>query len=83
MSQTRAFTVRGTRAQVQAVYKSAQTHNLLAGWWGVFSLFVTTGRADRQRPSADPRQAGSGGPRRPPGLTSYGVVHPDVDPGRP
>jgi hypothetical protein len=40
MSQTRAFTVRGTLDQVQAVYKSAQTHNLLAGWWGVFSLFV-------------------------------------------
>jgi hypothetical protein len=40
MSQTRTLTVRGTLEQVQAAYRSAQTHNLLAGWWGVISLFI-------------------------------------------
>jgi hypothetical protein len=40
MSQTRTLTVRGTLDQVKTVYRSAQTHNLLAGWWGVISLFI-------------------------------------------
>jgi hypothetical protein len=40
VSQTRTFTVRGTLDEVKAVYKSAQTHNLLAGWWGIISLFI-------------------------------------------
>jgi hypothetical protein len=40
MSQTRTLTVRGTLEQIKTVYSSAQTHNLLAGWWGVISLFI-------------------------------------------
>jgi hypothetical protein len=40
ISQTRTLTVRGTLEQVTSVYKSAQTHNLLAGWWGLISLFI-------------------------------------------
>ena len=40
IAQTRTFVVRGTLEQVKAAYKSAQTHNLLAGWWGIISLLV-------------------------------------------
>jgi hypothetical protein len=40
MSRTTTLTVRGTLEQVRTVYTSAQTHNLLAGWWGVISLLI-------------------------------------------
>jgi hypothetical protein len=40
LAQTKTYVVRGTIDQVQAAYKSAQVHNLLAGWWGIFSLLV-------------------------------------------
>jgi hypothetical protein len=40
VSQTRTLNVRGTLEQVTTVYKSVQTHNLLAGWWGLISLFI-------------------------------------------
>jgi hypothetical protein len=40
LSQTRTLTVRGTLDELKAVYKSVQTHNLLAGWWGIISLFI-------------------------------------------
>ena len=32
------FTVQGTLAECEAAYKRAQTHNLIVGWWGVFSF---------------------------------------------
>ena len=56
MSQTRTFTVRGTLDQVQAVYRSAQTHNLLAGWWGIFSLVVLNPVAGRNSSREQRRQ---------------------------
>jgi hypothetical protein len=40
ISQTRTLTLRGTLDEVKALYKSVQTHNLLAGWWGIISLFI-------------------------------------------
>jgi hypothetical protein len=36
--QTRTYRVQGTLAQCEAAYHDAQTHNLLAGWWGLFSF---------------------------------------------
>jgi hypothetical protein len=36
----RRSTVRGTFEQCEAAYKSAQTHNLLFGWWGILSMFI-------------------------------------------
>ncbi|NKY17354.1 hypothetical protein HF999_03040 [Tsukamurella spumae] len=32
--------VTGSYADVRAAYRAAQTHNLLAGWWGLISLLV-------------------------------------------
>jgi len=36
----RSYTVTGTFGQCEAALRDAQTHNLLAGWWGVISLLV-------------------------------------------
>ncbi|CAM3294994.1 hypothetical protein [Tsukamurella hominis] len=30
----------GDYEQIRAAYRAAQTHNLLAGWWGLISLLV-------------------------------------------
>ncbi|SEC00911.1 Uncharacterised protein (plasmid) [Tsukamurella tyrosinosolvens] len=30
----------GDYQQIRAAYRAAQTHNLLAGWWGLISLLV-------------------------------------------
>jgi hypothetical protein len=36
--QTRTYRVQGTLEQCEAAYRAAQAHNLVAGWWGMFSL---------------------------------------------
>jgi hypothetical protein len=36
--QTQTIRVQGTLEQCEAAYREAQTHNLLAGWWGMFSF---------------------------------------------
>jgi hypothetical protein len=36
--QTQTYRVQGTLEQCEAAYRSAQAHNLVAGWWGMFSL---------------------------------------------
>lgn len=35
---TRTLRVEGTLEQCEAAYRDAQTHNLTAGWWGMFSF---------------------------------------------
>jgi hypothetical protein len=35
---TQFIRVQGTLEQCEAAYRSAQAHNFVAGWWGVFSL---------------------------------------------
>lgn len=40
MFQQRSYTFTGTLEQCESAYRSAQTHNLLAGWWSVLSLLV-------------------------------------------
>ena len=40
VSTTRSAVSTGTLDQLEQAYKAAQTHNLLAGWWGVISLLV-------------------------------------------
>jgi hypothetical protein len=35
-----SFAVTGTLQECEAAYRSAQTHNLLAGWWSMVSLFL-------------------------------------------
>lgn len=30
----------GTYDQIRQAYRAAQTHNLLAGWWGLISLLI-------------------------------------------
>jgi len=37
---TQNYLVRGTLEQCEAAYKDAQSHNLVAGWWGIFSFFI-------------------------------------------
>jgi hypothetical protein len=36
----RTYTFTGTLEQCERAYRSAQTHNLLAGWWSVLSLLA-------------------------------------------
>jgi hypothetical protein len=38
LMRTQSYRFQGTLEQCEAAYRSAQTHNLLAGWWGMFSL---------------------------------------------
>lgn len=38
--QQRTYVVSGTREQCEAAYKSAQTYNLLVGWWSLVSLLA-------------------------------------------
>ena len=38
--QTQTIRVQGTLEQCEAAYRSAQLHNLLAGWWGLFSMLI-------------------------------------------
>jgi hypothetical protein len=38
--QQRSYTVSGTLEECQAAYRAAQTHNLVAGWWSLVSLFL-------------------------------------------
>lgn len=38
--QTRTFRFQGTLAECEAAYRSAQMHNLLAGWWGLLSMLA-------------------------------------------
>lgn len=40
MMQTRTIRIQGTLAQCEAAYRDAQTHNLLAGWWGLLSMLI-------------------------------------------
>lgn len=40
MFQQRSYTFTGTLEQCESAYRSAQTHNLLAGWWSVLSLLA-------------------------------------------
>jgi len=40
MFQQRTYTFTGTLEQCERAYRSAQTHNLLAGWWSVLSLLA-------------------------------------------
>jgi hypothetical protein len=35
---TQFIRLQGTLEQCEAAYRSAQTHNFVAGWWGVFSM---------------------------------------------
>jgi hypothetical protein len=35
---TKTIRFTGTLAQCEAAYADAQKHNLIAGWWGMFSL---------------------------------------------
>ncbi|OBF63340.1 hypothetical protein A5753_12565 [Mycobacterium sp. 852002-51971_SCH5477799-a] len=40
MFQQRTYTFTGTLEQCERAYRSAQTHNLVAGWWSVLSLLA-------------------------------------------
>jgi hypothetical protein len=40
LAQWRDVTVTGSYEQIRQAYRAAQTHNLLAGWWGLISFFV-------------------------------------------
>lgn len=40
MFSQRTYTFTGTLEQCERAYRSAQTHNLLAGWWSVLSLLA-------------------------------------------
>jgi|SRR5580658_1196027 hypothetical protein len=35
---TKTYRVQGTLEHCEAAYRRAQSHNLVAGWWGMFSL---------------------------------------------
>ncbi|WP_041298855.1 MULTISPECIES: DUF2510 domain-containing protein [Mycobacterium ulcerans group] len=38
--QQRSYSVYGTLPECEAAYRSAQTYNLLAGWWSLLSLLL-------------------------------------------
>ncbi len=38
--QQRSYTVSGTLEECEVAYRAAQTHNLVAGWWSLLSLFL-------------------------------------------
>ncbi|MCS3780855.1 hypothetical protein [Tsukamurella ocularis] len=40
LAQWRDSYATGDYQQIRAAYRAAQTHNLLAGWWGLISLLV-------------------------------------------
>ena len=40
LMRTTRVRVQGTLEQLETAYRKAQRHNLIAGWWGVFSLLI-------------------------------------------
>lgn len=85
--QQRTYVVSGTREQCEAAYKSAQTYNLLVGWWSLVSLLAmnwialisklqcdSAGASRRRRGVRSPRPARHRPSSRSPGTHTGGLV---------
>lgn len=74
--QQQSYTVTGNLQECEAAYRSAQTHNLVAGWWSLLSAFLMNWIALLSNMSAirKVRTMARGGPGAGPG----GYVQPAV-----